>query len=83
MPDNKIKYKCIICKKTLRNYQPNEKPVHRACWLKLRNKSDNHLDFLFCKDRTKEKMKKAIIVQPESSSEDYISPGSPSSENSK
>ena len=82
MPDNKIKYKCVVCKKTLRNYQPHEKPIHRICWLKLRDKSDKHLDFLFCKDRAKDKMKKAVIIQPESeSSEDYISPGSPNSEN--
>jgi len=81
MPDNKIKYKCVVCKKTLRNYLPHEKPIHRICWLKLRDKGDKHLDFLFCKDRAKEKMKKAVIIEPESeSSEDYVSPGSPNSE---
>ena len=80
MPDNKIKNKCIVCKKTLRNYQTNEKPIHRLCWLKLRNKDENHFDFLFCKDRAKDKMKKSLIIEPESeSSEDYFFSDSSSS----
>jgi hypothetical protein len=80
MPDNKIKNKCIVCKKTLRNYQPHEKPIHRICWLKLRQKDEKHLDFLFCKDRAKDKMKKSLIIEPESeSSEDYFFSDSSSS----
>ena len=80
MPDNKINNKCIVCKKTLRNYQPHEKPIHRICWLKLRQKDENHFDFLFCKDRAKEEIKKSLIIKPESeSSEDYFFSDSSSS----
>lgn len=65
----KIKFKCVVCKKTMRNYQPGEKLCHRICWMKLRNKDERHLDFLFCKDKKKEQMKKTIIISPEQDSD--------------
>jgi len=60
-----IKKTCIECDKTLRNYKKGEKPIHRKCWLKLREKDDKIYDFLFCKDRPKEEMKKIKVIDCE------------------
>ncbi len=57
-----IKKTCIECNKTLRNYKKGEKPIHRKCWLKLRDKDDKIFDFLFCKDRPKEQMRKVKVI---------------------
>ena len=43
--------KCIECNKTLRSYEAGKPKVHRACWIKMRDKTDRHYDFLFCKDK--------------------------------
>ena len=56
--------KCIECGRTLRNYKPNQKRLHRACWIKMRDKDDRRFDFLFCKDRPMREMKKCIVVSP-------------------
>lgn len=57
--------KCVECYKTLRNYEPGKPKVHRSCWLKIRDKDDRHLDFLFCKDKSKRDMKKTKIIHPD------------------
>ena len=54
---------CIECNKSLRNYSAGKPRVHRSCWLKLRNTSDRHYDFLFCND--KREMKKTEYIKPE------------------
>ena len=55
--------KCIECNKTLRNYELGKPRVHRSCWLKLRDKTDRHYDFLFCND--KREMKKTQYIKPD------------------
>lgn len=55
--------KCIECNKTLRSYQPGKPRVHRSCWIKMRDKTDRHYDFLFCND--KREMKKTQYIKPE------------------
>ena len=54
--------KCVECNKTLRNYKPGEKKIHRKCWINLRDKNERHFDFLFCKDKSKREMKKTTII---------------------
>lgn len=56
--------KCVECGRTLRKYKKGEKRVHRACWIKMRDKDDRRFDFLFCKDRPMREMKKCIVVSP-------------------
>ena len=51
---------CFECKKSVKNTQSNI--VCRKCWLKLRDKDDRYLDFLFCKD--KQDTKKTTIIEP-------------------
>ena len=46
-----LREKCIECGRTLRNYKKGDKLIHRACWIKMRDKDDRRFDFLFCKDR--------------------------------
>ena len=53
---------CIECNKTLRNYSAGKPRVHRSCWLKLRDTSDRHYDFLFCND--KKNLKKTEYIKP-------------------
>ena len=53
---------CIECNKTLRNYSAGKPRVHRSCWLKLRDISDRHYDFLFCND--KKNLKKTEYIKP-------------------
>jgi hypothetical protein len=56
--------KCIECNKTLRNYNNGQPRVHRACWLSIRQPTERNYDFLFCKDKEKQKMKKTEIYKP-------------------
>jgi len=51
---------CFECKKPVKNSQ--SKICCRKCWLKLRDKEDRFLDFLFCKD--KQDIKKTTIIEP-------------------
>ena len=51
---------CFECKKNVKNSQ--SKICCRKCWLKLRDKDDRYLDFLFCKD--KQDTKKTTIIEP-------------------
>ena len=53
---------CIECNKTLRNYSAGKPRVHRSCWLKLRDTTDRHYDFLFCND--KKNLKKTEYIKP-------------------
>ncbi len=55
---------CVECHKTLRNYNKGDKKIHRKCWMSLRDKSERHYDFLFCKDKDREKQKKTILIPP-------------------
>ncbi len=55
---------CVECNKTLRNYNKGDKKIHRKCWMLLRDKSERHYDFLFCKDKDREKQKKTILIPP-------------------
>lgn len=55
---------CVECDKTLRNYNKGDKKIHRKCWMLLRDKSERHYDFLFCKDKDREKQKKTILIPP-------------------
>jgi len=59
------KEKCVECRKTLRNYESGDKKIHRKCWMNLRDKSERHYDFLFCKDKSKRELKKMAIIQPD------------------
>ena len=59
-----LREKCIECGRTLRNYKKGDKLIHRACWIKMRDKDDRRFDFLFCKDRPMREMKKCIVVSP-------------------
>jgi hypothetical protein len=59
-----MREKCVECDKTLRNYVKGDKKIHRKCWLNLRDKSERHYDYLFCKDKDKREMKKMEIVKP-------------------
>lgn len=56
--------KCLECNKTLRNYNKGQPRIHRACWLSIREPTERNYDFLFCKDKEKEKMKKTQIYKP-------------------
>ena len=58
-----MREKCIECNKTLRNYELGNPRVHRSCWLRLRDKTDRHYDFLFCND--KREMKKTQYIKPD------------------
>jgi len=55
---------CVECHKTLRNYNKGDKKIHRKCWMSLRDKSERHYDFLFCKDKDRDKQKKTILIPP-------------------
>lgn len=64
------RYICVECNKPIRQ---NSKSafIHRICWLKLREKDERYLDFLFVKD--KEEKKKVISVRTETEeNEDYV-----------
>ena len=54
---------CVECHKTLRNYSKGDKKIHRKCWMSLRDKSERHYDFLFCKDKARD-MKKTLLIPP-------------------
>jgi len=56
--------KCVECGRSLRNYKQGAKRIHRKCWLNLRDKEDRRFDFLFCKDKKKELMKKTMTFEP-------------------
>lgn len=45
---------CVECDKPIRKNSKSPY-IHRFCWLKLREKDERYLDFLFCKDKTDKK----------------------------
>ena len=56
--------KCLECGLTLRKYKKGSPRIHRKCWLKIRDKDDRCVDFLFCRDRRKETLKKMKVIEP-------------------
>ena len=48
------KYSCVECGKQIRSNSKSNY-IHRNCWLSMREKDERYLDFLFCKDREKQK----------------------------
>ena len=56
--------KCLECGLTLRNYENGKPKIHRKCWLMIRDKDDRCVDFLFCRDRRKETLKKMKVIEP-------------------
>ena len=58
------RHKCLECNKSLRKYEKGKPKIHRACWLKIRDKDDRCVDFLFCRDRRKETLKKMKVIEP-------------------
>lgn len=56
--------KCLECGETLRKYKKGEPRIHRKCWLKIRDKDERCVDFLFCRDRRKEALKKMKVIEP-------------------
>jgi len=56
--------KCLECGRTLRKYENGKPKIHRACWLKIRDKEERCVDFLFCRDRRKEALKKMKVIEP-------------------
>jgi hypothetical protein len=55
--------KCVECGETLRKYKKGEPRIHRKCWLKIRDKDERCVDFLFCRDRRKEALKKMKVIE--------------------
>ena len=58
------RHKCLEYNKSLRKYENGKPKIHRACWLKIRDKDDRCVDFLFCRDRRKETLKKMKVIEP-------------------
>jgi len=56
--------KCLECGGTLRKYVKGSPRIHRKCWLKIRDKEERCVDFLFCRDRNKEALKKMKVIEP-------------------
>ena len=55
--------KCLECGLTLRKYKKGSPRIHRKCWLKIRDKEERCVDFLFCRDRRKEALKKMKVIE--------------------
>lgn len=71
--------KCVECGETLRKYKKGEPRIHRKCWLKIRDKDERCVDFLFCRDRRKEALKKMKVIEPtfeKSETKPLLSPSS-------
>jgi hypothetical protein len=58
------RHKCLECGLTLRNYENGKPKIHRKCWLMIRSSQDRCVDFLFCRDRRKETLKKMKVIEP-------------------
>lgn len=56
--------KCLECGGTLRKYVKGSPRIHRKCWLKIRDKEERCVDFLFCRDRNKQALKKMKVIEP-------------------
>lgn len=74
------KYSCVECGKSIRSNSKSNY-IHRSCWLSLRQKDERYLDFLFCKDREKQKKVVSfktidnippIVEEEEEQEEDHI-----------
>ena len=53
---------CIICKKGLK--RDIGKPIHRKCWLMMRDFDERYLDCLFCVNKQDATPAKSISVKP-------------------
>ncbi len=53
---------CIICKKKLK--RNTGKPIHRKCWLMLRDFDERYLDCLFLINKQDKTPAKSISVKP-------------------
>lgn len=56
------KGKCIVCKKQLK--RDIGKPIHRKCWLLMRDFDERYLDTLFCVNKQDSIPAKSISVKP-------------------
>ena len=54
------KYICVECDKPIRQNSKSAY-IHRKCWIKMREKDERYLDFLFVRD--KEEKKKVISIR--------------------
>ena len=53
---------CIVCKKKLK--RDIGKPIHRKCWLMMRDFDERYLDTLFCVGKQNKTPAKSISVKP-------------------
>lgn len=61
------RYICVECDKPIRQNSKSAY-IHRKCWIKMREKDERYLDFLFVRD--KEQKKKVISVRTETDEDD-------------
>ena len=53
---------CVVCKKKLK--KSTGKPIHRKCWLMMRDFDERYLDTLFCVGKQNKTPAKSISVKP-------------------
>jgi hypothetical protein len=53
---------CVVCKKKLK--RDIGKPIHRKCWLMMRDFDERYLDTLFCVNKQNSVPAKSISVKP-------------------
>jgi len=53
---------CVVCKKKLK--RDIGKPIHRKCWLMMRDFDERYLDTLFCVGKQNKTPAKSISVKP-------------------
>jgi hypothetical protein len=62
---------CIVCKKRLK--RNIGKPIHRKCWLMMRDFDERYLDCLFCVNKQDKTPAKSISVKPcDKTEEDFL-----------
>ena len=63
---------CVVCKKKLK--RDTGKPIHRKCWLQMRDFDERYLDTLFCVNKQNRVPAKSISVKPIDDTEtDFLS----------
>jgi len=53
---------CVVCKKKLK--RDIGKPIHRKCWLSIRDFDERYLDTLFCVNKQNGIPAKSISIKP-------------------
>ena len=53
---------CMICKKKLK--RDIGKPIHRKCWLQMRDFDERYLDTLFCVNKQDSAPAKSMSIKP-------------------